>query len=98
VFLSVLERGFMSKRAVPSHSAHEEDKFPSKPLGLRFNCMDLARRKGGGRKISEGVPPHTCSPPKFYTEKNQKLAVSPRSAQSTHHHPRTTRYKLRNAC
>jgi len=62
----------MSNRAVPSHSAHEEDKFPSKPLGLRFNCMELARRKGGGRKISKGVPLHMPSGPKISTEKKKK--------------------------
>jgi hypothetical protein len=41
----------------------------------------------GGLKISEGVPPHTPSPPKIYTEKNQKLAVSP-----PEHPPPTTKH------
>jgi len=45
---------------------------------------------GGGLKISEGVPQHTHSPPKFYTEKNKKLAVTPHSTQSTNHELRAT--------
>src|SRR5262245_25234399 len=48
---------FMTKRAVPSHSAHEENKCPSKRRGLWFNCLALARRKGVGvGKFPKGYP------------------------------------------
>ena len=34
----------------PSHAPHEGDTSPSKPLGWRFNCVELAR----------GIEPPTC--------------------------------------
>jgi hypothetical protein len=49
----------------------------------------------GAGKFSRGYP-SICSGPLKFLQKKQKLAVSPRNAPE--YPPRTTRYKLRNAC